>query len=513
MTPVSNFGKVTVSTTYVSGDTSIVLSGGHGSRLPSTFSYPLTWWNATLYSDPSDDPDREIVLVTNRVGDTLTVVRGQEGTSASNKNLSGTYKMLLSITKAMWEQVNLRALTQTHRGLELRSHTDSDLAASYVRLVHADAIVMSDGEEVADWNDVDLDLAAANGIGAIDAGTEQNSTWYEAYAMYNGTTKGLMAHRAKDYFLDEDVSTGEDATQGIRSAVDNSTVKVAQGFKVDVAGPVEFVDVKLIKVGTPTGNLYFTIEADSAGVPSNTPLATSDKLDVSKLVTAATWVRIPFRTPVSISAATQYHLVAQGDWAVSAANYVGWRMDGSAAAYANGSKALFDSDTSTWTTDTDDDLMCKVYVTENDTVLTVPSGYTYAFLGYFRNNSAGNIVPYYQLGNKVRYLTASTDTQIVNETVAAATLVDLRDFFPPESLLECYFALSGTGAAAAGFLIAPISMPGPTVSTLGTYSQILYSAATSESDLYGSGSMILGYSAFVGAGTAGADLYASGFML
>jgi len=65
-TPVTNFGKVTVSSGYGSGDVSIALTAGHGSRLPSTFPYPLTWWNVTDYPDPADDPKREIVTVTAR---------------------------------------------------------------------------------------------------------------------------------------------------------------------------------------------------------------------------------------------------------------------------------------------------------------------------------------------------------------------------------------------------------------------------------------------------------------
>src|SRR5688572_17325224 len=122
-TPVTNFAKATVSIGYNSAAVSIVLTTGHGSRFPSTFSYPVTWWNATDYSDPADDPDKEIVLVTGRTGDTLTVVRAQEGTSASNKNIGGkTYKMALSITKAMWEELTDRSLSQTFRGLHLQTH-------------------------------------------------------------------------------------------------------------------------------------------------------------------------------------------------------------------------------------------------------------------------------------------------------------------------------------------------------------------------------------------------------
>lgn len=102
---LTNFGKVTVSTGYASGATSIALSSGHGSKLPAVSggcTFNLVWWNSTDYSDPSDDPGVEIVTVTARSGDTLTVTRGQEGTSPANHNTGGkTYKMLLGVTKAL----------------------------------------------------------------------------------------------------------------------------------------------------------------------------------------------------------------------------------------------------------------------------------------------------------------------------------------------------------------------------------------------------------------------------
>ena len=93
-----NFSKVTVSTGYGSGDTSIVLQSGNGTKLPSV-SFNAVWWNVTDYPDPSDDPNVEIVRVTNIATDTLTVTRAQEGTSASTKNTAGkVYKMIAGLT-------------------------------------------------------------------------------------------------------------------------------------------------------------------------------------------------------------------------------------------------------------------------------------------------------------------------------------------------------------------------------------------------------------------------------
>lgn len=93
-----NFAKGTVSTGYDASATSVVLSGGHGAKLP-TAPFNATWWNSSDYPDPSDDPNVEIVRVTNIATDTLTVTRGQEGTSASTKNTAGkVYRMVAGIT-------------------------------------------------------------------------------------------------------------------------------------------------------------------------------------------------------------------------------------------------------------------------------------------------------------------------------------------------------------------------------------------------------------------------------
>src|SRR6185436_190754 len=98
--------KVNVSIGYDASATSIVLSSGQGAKLPSSNGYNLAWWNSTDYNDPSDDPNVEIVRVTARSTDTLTVTRAQESTSASTKNTVGkTYKMVLSFTKKTYDDL------------------------------------------------------------------------------------------------------------------------------------------------------------------------------------------------------------------------------------------------------------------------------------------------------------------------------------------------------------------------------------------------------------------------
>ena len=98
---VANFKKVTVSTGYNNTATSIVLSTGQGAELPdpSGDNYNVVWYDSTNYPDPADDPNVEIVRVTAKSTDTLTVTRNQESSGASNKNnADATYKMILPTT-------------------------------------------------------------------------------------------------------------------------------------------------------------------------------------------------------------------------------------------------------------------------------------------------------------------------------------------------------------------------------------------------------------------------------
>jgi hypothetical protein len=97
-----NFAKGTLSTGISAGATSIVLSTGDGAKFPAPATdgaFNAVVWDSTTYPDPADDPNVEIVRVTARSSDTLTVTRAQESTSAAAHNTSGkTYKLVLGPT-------------------------------------------------------------------------------------------------------------------------------------------------------------------------------------------------------------------------------------------------------------------------------------------------------------------------------------------------------------------------------------------------------------------------------
>ena len=74
------------------------LVAGTGSKFPIA-PFNCTVWNSTDYLNPLDDPFYEIIRITDVSGDTMTFIRGQEGTSAYNHNLAGkVYGVAATIT-------------------------------------------------------------------------------------------------------------------------------------------------------------------------------------------------------------------------------------------------------------------------------------------------------------------------------------------------------------------------------------------------------------------------------
>ena len=107
--PVTNFAEVIPLGTYSAVDTAITLTTGTGGTLPDTSdgAFNLVWFNSTDYTGPSADPQKEIVRVVTRTVDILTVLRGQEGTTASTKQIAGkVYKMALTVTKRIIDEIN-----------------------------------------------------------------------------------------------------------------------------------------------------------------------------------------------------------------------------------------------------------------------------------------------------------------------------------------------------------------------------------------------------------------------
>lgn len=478
--PVTNFGLVTVSTTYGSSDTTIELTAGHGARLPATtggYRYPLTWWDSTNYPHPADDPNVEIVMVTDRASDTLTVTRAQESTSASTKNTGGgaIYRMSLGTTKAMWESMRVK---NTHTGLVLRTDRDSNEAARVVEIVAVDSIVMDDGTVFDNsdnsWTGKYADIEASGAAG-LDTGSEFGGYWYDIYAIAKEDgSKSMLLHQAKRWSDEAAYTTGEDASQNVGSATSNQSV--SQGFKLSASGKLRYARLKLLKVGSPTGNIACAVYSDNAGVPGSL-LASSHSLDIAKLPTTAAWVQFTFAhtAPTLSVSPTQYHIAI--GLSVNASNYLQWRMDGSAAEYASGSKATWNG--SAWTADTDDDMVFVIGVETDNSSVTMPSGYTKkCHLGWVFNDGNADFRPFLQSGRTRRDLflsEADNYIEVMDGTVGVG-----RIYAPAIESCRAFLACGGTGTQSAVVVIGDtsrydISSTGDTTSA----QAILYSVSTS----------------------------------
>lgn len=138
--PITNFGVVTASTGYNSAATTIVLTAGHGAKLPSTFPFILVWFDSTTYAGPHLDPNVEIIEVSNRSTDTLTIVRGKEGTSAVNHNTADkTYTLYVTLTKAMYDRIgsDIAAASSTIPNVEdCSAHASCNAAVTAIGAVN-----------------------------------------------------------------------------------------------------------------------------------------------------------------------------------------------------------------------------------------------------------------------------------------------------------------------------------------------------------------------------------------
>lgn len=67
-----------------------------GSQFPDSGDFLVTIWNKATYPNPCDDSNNEIVKVTARSGNTLTIERGQEDTTSVSHTNGQAVEMLIT---------------------------------------------------------------------------------------------------------------------------------------------------------------------------------------------------------------------------------------------------------------------------------------------------------------------------------------------------------------------------------------------------------------------------------
>jgi hypothetical protein len=338
-----------------------------------------------------------------------------------------------------------QGVRQAFRGLHLRTHPDADKAASQVMLGHADEIVLSDGSRITPSDNLVADITVS-GIGGLRTGqAEAASTWYKVLIGQGGSGIGLWLERAKDYLLDQSFTTAVNSGFPLLYLTGTPSDRLAQGVTFATAGVVPFVDVWLQRTNSPSGKVWVTIEADAAGSPSGTPLATSDKIDAALISTTGHAIRFVFRAPATVTAAA-HHIVLYGDYARSTTVTINWRGT-TAGGYAGGVAKMYNG--ATWSAVGDPaDLYFRAYVTRNDNAIAPPTGYGdgYAQIGWAYNNSSSNLVEFIARDRAVLF---RAEQQVISAATATVpTLVDLASVVPPVSVLidKWRFAQSAAGA-------------------------------------------------------------------
>lgn len=143
--------------------------------------------------------------------------------------------------------------------------------------------------------------------------------------------QGLLRGYSFDSVGDQDIPLRN-------NAADN--VKLSVAYTQSGARQVKRIGLMLKQKGAIAAgkNIWLTIEADNAGAPSGTPLATSSLVEAASVGAAYASVPFTFATPLNLEDSTLYHVVLQGDYTAGATNQIQWRAatvasDGNAEVY------------------------------------------------------------------------------------------------------------------------------------------------------------------------------------
>ena len=321
-------------------------------------------------------------------------------------------KFLKSGASAVSWAAAQEGLEQSHRGLVVGTSPNQDVEATTVVMTKCDGLVTNSGQYVEPTAGASA-IITGSGAGGLDTGAETAARYYEVHFICNAdaSSQNLLLHLGRTAYVDTAQTT---STSNVLSIL-YSTGKAAQSIQVARAGKLTHVDMRMNRLGTIATSFWMTIEADSSGAPSGTPLATSDKFHAADITTTTQDVRFNFRTPLTVATSTTYWMVLQGDWTADTVNFI--RLYGNAAGgYANGTASWSNADASVWT-DVTGDLYFRPFVTVESAALTMPSGYTEAcFLGYVFNDGSSNFRPVEQVGKSVRMTGTATSTGAVTAT-------------------------------------------------------------------------------------------------
>lgn len=177
----------------------------------------------------------------------------------------------------------------------------------------------------------------------------------------------------------DDFSSGEGVganMQGGTATSGETQQALGQSFLTGSAYSLAAIDLKIIRVLSPTDNVYLELVSGSI---TGTVEGTSDDVVGSSLPTSVGTrkTRFTFSTPVSLSSGVRYYVRFLRDGARDTTNYYSWRTSGDKAAEAD-----YDRDNNTWAA-TGDSVDYSLETYGNTAITKLEPQYLLANTGYF----------------------------------------------------------------------------------------------------------------------------------
>ncbi len=255
--------------------TAITVASGTGAKFPA----PATgqYFTATLFSSPTGLPN-EIVRVTARAGDTMTVVRGQEGTTAQAWSVGDTLSNF--VTAEFLNQLVDAGSLQSQSGNYAQDTGTANVAAitltpapaSYAALVGVPIRIMKQSAANTGSYTINVNgLGSQNvllGSGLLEGAELQGLVVYTI--IYNGhdfilQTAPHVTHG--DRLVDSSISNAKLVQMGSNTLKGNLSGGPATPYDVPLAALIDLLP-KITGGANPSGNTSFHISIDVDGIPA-----------------------------------------------------------------------------------------------------------------------------------------------------------------------------------------------------------------------------------------------------
>jgi hypothetical protein len=162
-------------------------------------------------------------------------------------------------------------------------------------------------------NDFDISAYYGQGKFILDGELQGSGITNIVKIQHSNLAVGASMATVGDADVDLNLSTG-------------GKTKLAATFTQSGVRQVKYVDLILKKTGTIASDktLTLTIEADSSGDPSGTPLATAGTVLANTVDDGYMTVRFTLTTPLALADATAYWIVLTSNYTASDTNFISW---------------------------------------------------------------------------------------------------------------------------------------------------------------------------------------------